>query len=86
MSEQTWPQVVMYTTTFCGDCRRSKALLTRLNVPFQEINIEHDPEAAAMVQRLNNGYRSVPTIVIGEDTVLTEPSDRELTAALNAAR
>lgn len=75
----------MYSTTWCGDCRRSKALLQRLNVPFDEINIEQDPTAAAEVQRLNNGRRSVPTIVIGDSTVLTEPSDRALEAALRYA-
>jgi mycoredoxin len=75
----------MYSTTWCGDCRRSKALLTRLKVPFDEINIDETPEAAATVRRLNGGYRSVPTIVIGGDTVLVEPSDRHLTAALEAA-
>ena len=82
MSEQTWPSVLMYSTTYCGDCRRSKALLQRLGVPFEEINIDLQPEAAAEVRRLNRGYRSVPTIIIGGEKVLTEPSDRELAAAL----
>ena len=85
MNETKWPSIVMYSTTFCGDCRRSKALLHRMGVPFEEINIDHDPQAAAEVQRLNRGYRSVPTIIIGGNTVLTEPSDRELAAALEAA-
>ena len=84
MNETRWPSVLMYSTTYCGDCRRSKALLQRMGVPFEEINIDHDPQAATEVQRLNRGYRSVPTIIIGGDTVLTEPSDRELAAALQA--
>lgn len=84
MDTMTWPSVLMYSTTYCGDCRRSKALLQRMGVPYDEINIDDDPEAAATVQRLNNGYRSVPTILIGEATVLTEPSDRQLAAALEA--
>ena len=77
-----YPRVTMYSTTWCGDCRRSKRLLDSYGVPYEEVNIEHSPEAAAEVMRLNRGYRSVPTIVIEDGTVLTEPSDRELARAL----
>jgi mycoredoxin len=86
MNDREHPSVVMYSTTWCGDCRRSKSLLDRTGVPYEEINIDNDPEAAATVQQLNRGYRSVPTIVIGGTTVLTEPSDRQLMAALDLAR
>jgi mycoredoxin len=75
----------MYSTTYCGDCRRSKALLQRLGIPYEEINIDHDPAAAAEVKRLNRGYRSVPTIIIDGATVLVEPNDRQLAAALGVA-
>lgn len=83
MQERQHPSVVMYSTTWCGDCRRSKSLLDRMGMPYREVNIDDDPEAAATVQQLNRGYRSVPTIVIDGTTVLTEPSDRQLMAALN---
>jgi len=82
-SEQRWPSILMYTTPTCGDCFRSKALLKRLGVPYQEINIAGNPEAAAEVVRINRGRRSVPTIIINDgERVLVEPSDRELAAAL----
>jgi mycoredoxin len=83
MDAKRWPTVLVYSTTDCGDCRRSKALLKRLGVPFEEINIEDDRDATAEVIRLNGGRRTVPTIVIGGTTVLGEPSDRELAAALD---
>lgn len=57
--------VTMYTTTWCGDCRIAKQHLARLGIPFVEVNIETDPEAAETVQRLNDGRRSVPTLVVG---------------------
>lgn len=85
VSERVWPSVRMYTTAYCGDCRRSKRLLERLGVPYEEINIEDDAEARAEVERLNHGYRSVPTIIIGGAAILVEPSDRELAAALENA-
>jgi len=72
----------MYSTTWCGDCRRSKRLLDAHGVPYEEVNIEHSPEAVREVMELNNGYRSVPTILIEDGPVLVEPSDRELATAL----
>ena len=86
MTTQAWPDVLMYTTSWCGDCRRSKALLDRMGVPYDEVNIEENAAGAAEVQRLNNGRRSVPTIVINDgQTVLTEPSDRDLKTAIEEA-
>jgi mycoredoxin len=82
MSEQRWPSIVVYSTADCGDCRRSEALLRRFGVPFTEISLEEHPEATQDVIRLNNGRRTLPTIIIDGSTVLAEPSDPELAAAL----
>ena len=79
---KTYPRVRMYSTTWCGDCRRSKRLLDAHGVPYEEVNIEHSPDAVREVMELNNGYRSVPTILIENGPVLVEPSDRELATAL----
>lgn len=54
------------------------------NINISEtINIDEDEYAAAEVISINNGYRSVPTIVIqSEDDkqiILVEPSWQELT-------
>lgn len=81
----TWPHVLFYTMTDCVDCRRSKALLKRLDVAYDEVNVDSSPEATREVMRLNQGRRTLPTIVIGGSTVLAEPSDRDLEAALRAA-
>ncbi len=76
------PRVTMYSTTWCGDCRRSKRLLDAHGVAYEEINIEHSPDAMREVIRINNGRRSVPTILIEGGVTLVEPSDRELAGAL----
>lgn len=60
-------ELVMYTTTWCGDCQITKQVLARLKIPFKEINIEQVPEAAEYVMKVNNGRRSVPTLVVGDD-------------------
>ena len=59
--------ITIYSTSWCGDCQVAKKVLEKLAIPFQEVNIEHDPEAAEYVMHVNNGKRSVPTVVYGED-------------------
>jgi len=71
-------EIRMYSTSWCGDCRRARKVFAALNVPYTDINIEQDESAADTVVRLNNGSRSVPTIVFPDGSVLVEPSNAEL--------
>lgn len=83
--------IKIYTTAWCGECTITKNYLNKLNIPFEEINIEASPEAADFVMRVNGGRRSVPTLVYnGEATSLSGFSRAKFEAflkkhALNAA-
>ena len=68
---------------FCPDVARSRARLTELGIEWNEFDIESDEEAAKRAEALT-GFRRVPTIVIG-DTVLVEPTNTALDAALESA-
>lgn len=72
--------IKMYATTWCGDCRRAKRWFEAQGIPYEYINIEEDPEAAAFVMKVNGGMRSVPTIIFPDGSVLVEPGTRELAA------
>ncbi|MBE3559011.1 MAG: NrdH-redoxin [Ktedonobacteraceae bacterium] len=74
----------MYATTWCGDCRFAKRWFDAHNIPYEYINIEEDEEAARVVISINNGMRSVPTIVFPDGSVLVEPTARELAAKFSA--
>ena len=75
--------ITMYTTNHCGDCLVTKAMLQRLNLPFEEINIELEPEAAEYVMAVNGGRRSVPTLVYNGDAAsLSQFSRAKLDAFL----
>jgi Glutaredoxin and related proteins len=54
--------LTLYTTPWCGDCRRAKQFLNERGVAFAEINVDEDSEAEELVLRVNNGRRKVPTI------------------------
>ena len=71
-------QIIMYGTTWCGDCHRSKRLLDRLQVDYTWIDVDLDAEALAYIKQINHGRRVVPTIVFKDGDVLFEPSDFEL--------
>ncbi len=74
--------LVIYTTPWCADCQRVKKLLNEHQIPYLEINIDQDPQTAQLVETLNGGYRSVPTLLFPDGTILVEPSNQELTNCL----
>jgi glutaredoxin-like protein len=74
--------ITVYSADWCGDCRRSKRLLAKLNVEYNLIDVETDLTAADKVREINGGMQSIPVIVFDDGTHLTEPSDDALTAKL----
>lgn len=76
--------ILFFATPWCGDCRRSRRVFAELGIPYTYVDIERDAAARARVMALNDGLRSVPTIVFPDGGVLVEPSDRELRTRLTA--
>jgi len=76
--------ITVYSADWCGDCRRSKRLLAKLNVEYKLIDVESDLTAAEKVREINGGMQSIPVIVFDDGTHLTEPSDADLTAKLES--
>ena len=66
--------VTMYSTTWCGYCKRLKRGLQSEGIEFAEVNIELDAAAAELVMNANGGNRTVPTLVFDDGTALTNPS------------
>ena len=75
-------KIIFYGTPWCGDCYRSRQLLTEAGIEYIDIDIDQEDGAAEKVIHLNKGYRSVPTIVFPDGTILVEPSNLELTKEL----
>ena len=73
-------QIVMYSTEYCPDCHRARKFFETNNIPYMRVNLEGNAEATEFVMQVNNGYRSVPTIVFPDGSVLVEPGWDELKA------
>lgn len=70
--------VTMFSTTWCGYCRRLKSQMDREGVPYTEVNIENDEQAAAFVQEANGGNQTVPTLLFPDGSTATNPSLAEV--------
>lgn len=82
MSTPTTGQLTMYTTTWCGFCRRLKSQLAREGIHMVEIDIEHDTSAAEYVMSVNGGNMTVPTVVFPDGSAVTNPSAKDVKARL----
>ncbi|HEX9515292.1 MAG TPA: mycoredoxin [Streptosporangiaceae bacterium] len=70
--------LTMYTTPWCGYCRRLKSQLAREGVEITEVDIEREPDAAEYVMAVNGGYQTVPTVLFPDGSTLTNPSVRAI--------
>ena len=69
------PLITIYGTSWCGGSRRARLLFDRNNISYTWVDIDLDDQAAKYVESINHGYRSVPTIVWPDGSMLVEPSD-----------
>lgn len=58
-------EVIIYTTSWCGACKKAKRHLDQVGVSYVEKDIEQDPEAEAEFLRKSGGDRGVPLIDVG---------------------
>jgi mycoredoxin len=76
--------LTVYSTTWCGYCVRLKKMLDREGIQYDEVNIEEDEAAAVLVENVNGGNRTVPTVVFADGRALTNPSIDQVKQVLAA--
>jgi mycoredoxin len=75
--------ITMFSTTWCGYCRRLKSALDREGIGYTEVNIEEDPASADYVMSVNGGNQTVPTVVFPDGSAATNPSLAEVRTRLS---
>jgi len=73
-------EITMYSTAWCGDCRRAKQFLKERGISFHEVNVDEDPDAEDLILRVNNGRRKVPTLEVDGRYFACSPFDPYLLA------
>lgn len=71
-------KIIMYGATWCGDTKRAKKFFEEHHIDYEWINIDKDSEGSKRVQALNNGFKSVPTIIFPDGSILVEPDNETL--------
>lgn len=56
--------VIMYSTSWCGYCKKAARHFRKNNIPFKEYDIEKNKQAAKAYKKLNG--RGVPVILVGK--------------------
>jgi mycoredoxin len=79
-------KIKMYGTAWCPDCLRAKQFFKMHNVSYDWVDITEDEKAAAYVEQVNGGYKSVPTILFPDGTTLVEPSNAALQKKLETIK
>lgn len=74
--------IILYGTRWCFDSRRARRVLDENSIPYTYIDIDEDHDGRRFVEQVNHGYRSVPTIVFPDGSILVEPGNDELRAKL----
>lgn len=61
---KNYPQIVLYSVSWCPHCKEAKEYFTRNNIPFINRDVEVDEKA---MEKLTGDYNSngVPVVVIG---------------------
>ncbi|MFW6775667.1 mycoredoxin [Nocardioides sp. CPCC 205120] len=72
----------MYSTPWCGYCHRLRGQLDREGISYDVVDIEQQPEAAALVEKVNNGNQTVPTLVYSDGSAQTNPSLAQVKAKI----
>ena len=68
------PEVTIYSTIWCGYCRRLKGQLDGAGIGYVEVDIENDAAATELVMSVNGGNQTVPTVVFADGSALANPS------------
>jgi mycoredoxin len=82
MTTQTPLRVL--STNWCPYCRMLKDFLDEQEIPYEEFNVDDDDDALAEINKLQNGGRTVPTVVYPDGTHDVNPSAARLMEKLAA--
>ncbi len=77
--------ITVYSTVWCGHCRRLKHRLDDAGVPYREVDLDVSPQRHVdeRIVATTGGYRTVPAVEIGGE-LLINPTVDEVVAAIAA--
>jgi mycoredoxin len=74
-------RITVYSTTWCGHCKRLLRQLDEAAIDYQVVDIDEQPEHGPKIEAQTGGYRTVPTLDVGGQ-LLVNPSLNQVQQAL----
>lgn len=74
--------ITMFSTDWCGYCKRLMTMLDHEGIGYNVVNIETTPGTPELVESLNGGNQTVPTVIFPDGTAATNPSLNDVKARL----
>jgi len=71
-------EIIMYGTSWCYACKHARKIMDQYQIPYQWIDIDQNEEGRRLVEKINHGLRSVPTILFPDGSILVEPDKAQL--------
>ena len=56
--------IKVYGADWCSDCITTKRFLEEKGVEFEYIDITDNQQAISLVEKINNGRRVIPTLIV----------------------
>ncbi|HWU47697.1 MAG TPA: glutaredoxin domain-containing protein [Humibacter sp.] len=78
---EIFDRLTMFGAEWCRDCRRSKALLEKLGIDYDYVDLEAVEDGADQAKAIS-GRTNIPVVVFPDGTHQVEPTDAELQAKL----
>ena len=75
------PEIILYGADWCPDCVRAKTFLKEQQIDYTFIDVDLDKAATEKVEKINNGKRIIPTIIVNGKNH-TNPDNAALSAIL----
>jgi len=76
-------RLLVYSSSWCPDCRRAKRVLEEAGAPFEEVDVDQDDQAEAMILERSGGRRVVPTLRFDDRVWAFNPDPPLLRRLLN---
>ena len=57
-------KIKVYGADWCSDCVTAKRFLESKGVEFEYIDITDNQQAISIVEKINNGRRVIPTLIV----------------------
>ncbi len=78
-------RLTVYSSGWCPDCRRARRVLEEAAAPFDEVDVDQDARAEALILERSGGRRVVPTLLFDDRLWAFNPSPPLLRRLLDGA-